>query len=402
MLRRLLLALALGAVPACAIAQSNSPEQLRVVGYYFGPTLRRGFPVSSIKGELLTHVNYAFANISEDGRAVLGDACLDVGECAGQQNPHARPGGNFAELRRLKQRHPHLRTLISIGGWSWSARFSDAAATPEARRRFVESVINTFFRKYPGVFDGVDLDWEYPVAGGMEGNRHRPEDRANYTLLISDLRSALDRLGRPERKWYLLTIGAGAGLTHIRHLEVPALARKLDFINVMTYDYHTGGAIAHFNAPLDAPAGDPTPENTARASIEAYIAAGAPPHKLVLGVPFYGYGYAGVDSVRNGLFQKGSSKAADSASPNPWTGALRFYRISEAMRSGFTRYWDAKASVPWLYDARTRTWITYDDAESLALKADFARRHKLGGIMIWELSGDDGTLLPAIRNRLRK
>ena len=248
----------------------------------------------------------------------------------------------------------------------------------------------------------MDLDWEYPVAGGMEGNRRRPEDRANYTLLISDLRSALDRLGRPERKWYLLTIGAGAGLGHIRHLEVPALARKLDFINVMAYDYHTGGAIAHFNAPLDAAAGDPTPENNARASIEAYVAAGAPPDKLVLGVPFYGYGYAGVDSARKGLFQKGSTKADESGAPNPWTGALRFYRIAEARRSGFRRYWDAKASVPWLYDARTRTWITYDDTESLGLKADFARTRKLGGIMIWELSGDDGTLLPAIHKRLTR
>jgi chitinase len=252
------------------------------------------------------------------------------------------------------------------------------------------------------VFDGVDLDWEYPVAGGMAGNRHRPEDRANYTVLVSDLRRALDRLGRAQRKWYLLTIGAGAGLDQIPHLEVAALARSLDFINVMAYDYHSGGSIAHFNAPLAAAAGDPTPRNTARASIEAYLAAGAPPHKLVLGVPFYGYGYVGVDSVRRGLFRKGSTTSPDSGAPNPWAGAIRYHRIPQALRSGFTRYWDAGAGVPWLYNARTRTWITYDDTESLGLKADFVRAHRLGGIMIWELSGDDGTLLPAIHNRLKR
>ena len=86
--------------------------------------------------------------------------------------------------------------------------------------------------------------------------------------------------------------------------------------------------------------------------------------------------------------------------PGPWIGAVRYRQIAEAMQGGFTRYWDRNAAVPWLYNARTRNWITYDDPESLALKADLVRERGLGGIMIWELSGDDGTLLPAIHRRL--
>ena len=179
MLHRFVFTVCLILTPLCARAQSTLPPNVRIVGYYFGPSVLRGFPVGAVRGELLTHLNYAFANIGADGRAVIGDPCLDLGNCAGQSNPHARPGGNFAELRRLKQRYPHLRTLISIGGWSWSKHFSDVAATAESRRVFVESVLKTFFVTNKGVFDGVDIDWEYPVSGGMAGIRSRPEDRAN-------------------------------------------------------------------------------------------------------------------------------------------------------------------------------------------------------------------------------
>ena len=397
-MRRLCLALVCVSLAGSAPLPAQTPVPVmdkRIVGYYFAPTLRRGFPVSLIKAEYLTHINYAFAGISDDGRVIVGDPCLDVGACPATADPHAAPGGNFAALRRLKQRHPQLRTLIAVGGWGGSSGFSDAAASPESRRQFVESLINTFFIEHKGVFDGVDIDWEYPVGGGMAGNRNRPEDRANYTLLLADLRRALDERSRIDGRKYLLTIAAGAGRTHVRNLDVPMLARILDFINVMTYDYHSGGTIAHFNAPLDTARNDPTPEFNARASVEAFLAAGLPADKLVLGVPFYGYGYAGVDSVNSGKFQPGSTQP-DSSAPNPWVGALRHYRIVEALRAGFTRHWDPQARVPWLYNAATRTWITYDDAESLGLKAEFVRTRKLGGIMIWELSGDGGTLLPAI------
>lgn len=402
MLLRLLAALSFVAILSPGIHAQSAPNA-RVVGYYFGPTLRRNFPVNAVKAEYLTHLNYAFAGISEDGRAVLGDACIDVGECGNNPNPHKFPGGNFAALRRLKQQHPHLRTLISVGGWGGSARFSDVAATAEARRRFVQSLVQTFFTEQPGVFDGVDLDWEFPVEGGMAGNRHRPEDRANYTLLVTDIRRALNELERGKRKRYLVTIGVGAASEHVRNLDVPALSRVLDFINVMTYDYHSGGTTTHFNAPLAAAAGDPTPGLNVRASIDAYIAAGAPPSKLVVGVPFYGYGYVGVDSMQKGRFQTGtSSPPSSTTTANQWAGAIRYYRIAEALRSGFTRHWDARAGVPWLYNARTRTWITYDDIESIGLKINLVGTRKLGGIMIWELSGDDGSLLPAIHRRLKR
>jgi chitinase len=375
----------------------------RVIGYYFAPTARRGFPVEAIDAVRLTHVNYAFGNLTPDGRAGLGNPCLDVGHCVGEETaPNDEPGGNFAALRRLKERHPHLRTLISLGGWGGSAHFSDAAATPEARRRFVESTLDVFMRAHPGVFDGVDLDWEYPVAGGRPENRTRPEDRENYTLLVEEFRRALDRQGRRDGKRYALTLAAPAGPRHLANFEIDRLAEFLDFINVMTYDYHTAGPIAHFNAPLDAAGGDPTPDLHIRATVDTLLAAGVPARRLILGVPFYGYGYGGVGAERDGLFQPAEVTGFEGpGTPRPrWVGAVRFHQIEQAMVEGFRRHWEPDAGVPWLYHPESEIWITYDDAESIGLKAELVVEQGLGGIMIWELSGDDGSLLPVISRRL--
>jgi chitinase len=385
-------------------AQVANQSEMRLVGYYFGPTARRGFLVSQIPGNYLTHINYAFGNIGSDGRARLGNPCLDIGECkAGEANPNTQPGGNFAEFRRLKERLPHLQLLISIGGWGWSALFSDVAATPESRARFVDSVLEVFFRNQPGVFDGVDLDWEYPVSGGLPDNHYRPEDRRNYTVLLQDFRRALDQLGGQSNRRYLLTIATPAGPIAMRNFELDSLASILDFMNVMTYDFHTGGRVTHFNAPLGSAENDPTPSLNVRSTVDFYLAAGVPRQKLVVGVPFYGYGYGGVINANNGLFQTmdRNSGSAPSAIP-PWVGSVRFHQIPQALREGFTRYWEPGAGVPWLYNPNLRTWITYDDAESLGLKADLVRERALGGVMIWELSGDDGTLLPNLHRRLHR
>jgi chitinase len=313
---------------------------------------------------------------------------------------------NFAALRELKQRYPHLKILIAFGGWGGSKHFSDAALTADSRARFIRSTLDLFLRAHPGVFDGVDLDWEYPVRGGMPGNVARPEDRQNLTALVRELRTALDaeagRAGQP----YLITIATPAGAGHLVKYEMAELARVLDFINVMTYDFHSAGKSTHYNAPLSKAAGDPTPDYNVEASVAAYRAAGVPDHKLVVGVPFYGYGYGGVPMLDHGRFQPAQRNGFEDvavAGPKPkWVGAIRFYDIANALKEGFQRHWDAAARVPWLYHPDTQIWITYDDAQSLGEKAEYVRREGLGGIMIWELSGDDGTLLPVINQELRR
>ena len=359
---------------------------LRVAAYVASWGVRsKGLRIADIPADQLTHVFYAFGHVAADGRSALGDPGLD--------------SANFTQLRLLKRRFPHLRTLISLGGWGGSRYFSDAAATPAARHELVRSTIDCFFNRFPGVLDGIDVDWEFPVAGGLPENKYRAEDKRNYTLLVAEFRDQLDALGEREGRRYDLTIAASARPWEIANLELADLWRHLDWINVMTYDYHSVDTIAHFNAPLYAVAGDPTPELNVDTSMRLFLEAGVPATRLVVGIPFYGRGYAGVAAGRDGLFQK-----AEYSGAGEWgTGGID-YRVlmsKEPERHGFRRHWHPEAKSPWLYNAETQVWISYDDSQSVRLKAEYVREHGLGGVMFWELGGDDGTLLGAIHRGLR-
>lgn len=169
-----------------------TPSRRPVVASYVAPwKARTGGPnIKTIPVRELTHLMYAFGTVSAEGLAGLADRCLDAGACDGTA-PSPPFGGNFVQLAELKRSCPELRILISLGGWSGSKYFSAAAATPMSRVRFAQSVIEAFFRPYPGVFDGVDVDWEFPVSGGRPGNLARLEDRTNFTLLIAELRRSL-------------------------------------------------------------------------------------------------------------------------------------------------------------------------------------------------------------------
>jgi chitinase len=168
----------------------------------------------------------------------------------------------------------------------------------------------------------------------------------------------------------------------------------------MTYDYHAGSREAHFNAPLYAPTGDRTPELNVDASVRRYRERGVPGEKIVVGVPFYGRSYGRVPRANRGLFQPAGAPA-----PRAWgAGEIDFDDLirKRPEANGFRRYWEPTARVPWLYNESTGTWITYDDVHSIAEKADYVRARRLGGVMIWELGGDDGGLLVrTISDRLR-
>jgi GH18 family chitinase len=390
-------------VIACTTARSPaphspvaSPERAKVVAYLASWGVRsKGTRIAELPGDRLTHVIYAFASVRPDGTMALEDPCLDAGQC-GASSPPAL-GGNFEQLRVLKDRHPHLKVLVAVGGWTRSANFSDAALTTDSRRRFAESGITSFIRRWPGLFDGFDIDWEYPVFGGARENVNRPEDRENFTLLLAELRRQLDAEGARDGRQYLLTAATAAGPRLIRSLELDRIASILDWINVMTYDYHSGSAIAHFNAPLRPATNDPTPFYNVDSTVAIYRRGGVPPEKIVLGVPFYGRAYGGVRGSNGGLFQPATPP------PREWASGLDYRQLASRnlTSQGFTRYWHPDAGVPWLHNDSLGVFITYDDAESIALKADYVRKHGLGGVMIWEIGGDDGTLLRVIHDRLR-
>jgi GH18 family chitinase len=390
------------ALMACATARSPAPaaadatERPRIVAYLASWGVRsKGTRIAELPGNRLTHVIYAFANVGPDGMMALEDPCLDAGRCG--SGTASANGGNFEQLRALKQRHPHLKVLVAVGGWTRSVNFSNAAFTPESRQRFAQSGIELFLREWPGLFDGFDIDWEYPVFGGAKENVTRPEDRQNFTLLLAELRRQLDTESARDGRRYLLTAATAAGPRLIGSLELDRITPLLDWFNVMTYDYHSGSAIAHFNAPLHPATNDPTPFYNVDSTIAVYRRGGVPSDKIVIGVPFYGRSYGGVHGGNGGLFQPATPP------PREWAAGLDYRQIASKnlTAQGFTRFWHPEAKVPWLHNDSLGVFISYDDAESIALKADYVRERGLGGVMIWEIGGDDGTLLAVIGDRFR-
>lgn len=376
-----------------AVAPVRVPAS-RVVGYLASWGVRtKGASIAALPARDLTHIFYAFADIAPDGSVALGNRCVDVGACGRGAPLPATPRGNFGELRRLKARFPHLKLTISIGGWGGSARFSDAALTDSSRHKFARTAIDLFIRRWPGLFDGIDIDWEFPVQGGLKGNVERPADKQNFTLLLAELRRGLDEQGRQDGHHYELTIAASARPSEIANLEIERIVPLLDFINVMTYDYHTGGSIAHFNAPVFAAANDPTPELTVDASIRAFRAGGVPADKLLVGIPFFARAYGGVANVNDGFLQPSKGPPSDwRESYGDWRTLVR----TKLRDPRYIRHWEQSAQVPWLYNPASGTWISYDDPEAVRAKMKYTRDHQLGGVIIWEIGADDGQLMKAI------
>ena len=371
--------------PARTAEPSTSLTRPRVVGYLASWGVNsKGTRIASLPARDLTHIFYAFALIDSGGRVALGDARIDP--------------DNFAEFVRLKARNPHLKLLISVGGWTGSGRFSDAALTVASRRVFTESALDQFIRRWPGLFDGIDIDWEFPVAGGMEGNVERPVDRENFTLLLEELRRQLDARGAKDNRHYELTIAASARAPEIANIDLARIEPLLDFINVMTYDYHSAPGKANFNSPLYSAPNDPTPGWNVDASMVSFIKGGVPARKLLVGVPFYGHAYGQVQNSNAGLFQPGTGN------PAGWKQGDGDWRVLSQTRlrdPRYARHWEPTARVPWLYDSTSGTWVSYDDPESVAAKAAYVRERGLGGVVIWELGGDDGALMRAITASLR-
>ena len=353
----------------------------KIVGYYPAwATYARNYQVSEIPGQKLTHINYAFANI-QNGKCVLGDSYADTDKAfAGDTWDQGALRGNFNQLQKLKAANPGLKTMISLGGWTWSQNFSAAASTDQARKDLASSCIG-FMKQYG--FDGIDIDWEYPVSGGLFPGK--AADTQNYASLLQEFRTELNAQKAQDSKDYYLSIAAPAGPTTIPNLPIAKMGSTLDWMNLMSYDFHgSWDPITGHNAPMTVGAKDAATGFSITDAVNTYLTAGFPASKLVLGVPFYGRGWEGVGAAGAGLYQAGTA-----ASVGTWEkGVFDYSDIKANYLPTMTRYWDADAKAPYLYDAARKLWISYDDPQSMKAKADFIKAKGLGGAMIWELSGD--------------
>ena len=334
----------------------------RVVGY---DTARQAIPAASVN-----HIDtliFAFASLV-DGRVVL--------------DPHA--AGRLRRLTRLKATHPGLTVVVSVGGWGIDG-FSSAAATAAGRQRFADSATHLLLANDA---DGLDVDWEYP-GHGESGIHASADDRANFTLLVKTLRSSLDRARAGHGQRLSLSIAVADGPL-VDGIDITAVEPSLDWFNLMTYDFNnsltpTTGNHTGLHASKLAPS---TARDTDKA-VREFLAAGVPPRKLLIGAAFYGREFADVRARHHGLYQPYGHYQGE----QPWP-ELKSRFIDH---HGYVRYWDASAQAPYLWNADTGHFVSYDDPQSLAAKAAWVKANQLGGIMYWEQGHDpQGELLDAL------
>jgi len=399
-------------------------SKYQIAAYFPEWEVRRAYYIKNIASaglaDKITLINYAFGALGPDP-ATGQVTCQFRDAAAAYQQVYSaemsvdgipdRPDqplrGHFNQLRKLKAKYPHVKVVASLGGWTDSTWFSDAARTPQAREQFVTSCIDRYILgNLPeqngaggpgtgsGVFDGIDIDWEYPIAAGLPDNHYHPDDDQNFVLLLQEFRRQYQAIGRPD----LLLTAAVPGPNQAGQYRMSEAHPYLDLVAVMTYDLRgdwsptTGHHTNLFNSPLD-PA--PEPERiSADATLRIYRDRfGVPAEKLLIGAAFYGRAWKEVGPQQDGLFQPGKPRGE---------GGNNYRDLILKMRQGYQRFWDEGAQAPWLYNAQERVFYSFDDPQSVTLKAQYIKQHGMGGVMFWEISADDdeGTLTSTIYHEL--
>jgi len=448
------LGLGLAAAPAGASPGRHRPAPPRKLemGFFEQWSIYgRGFSLAQAdaEGEIadLTDIDYAFGGVlPQAGAGTTPDpatnpvTCQSLDSWADWQTPYlpdvngANPvgadglAGNFQQLRELKAKYPGLRVILSLGGYTGSKYFSDAAATAQSRQAFVASCVNEFIRgnlpglapgTAAGLFDGFDLDWEYPGNNnGAPGNDYSPADIRNFPLLAKEFRRQLDSLGgRQETKQhYRLTAEMGVGLQNAKDLDIPALSRAFDNLVLMDYDFNgpwnaqgpTNFESNLFSSPF-APNTAAEPRISVDSSVRYFEQHGAPASKLVIGVPYYGHGWTGVPAGRsNGLYQPATGPAAspdltstgsvlpglDGGDPS---GTTDYYEI--ARQPGYTWHTDPWTGASYLYNADTQTFWSMQSPQQAMAKGWYVNWRGLAGASVWDLAGDDQNQLTAALTR---
>ncbi|MFD1602276.1 T9SS-translocated chitinase ChiA [Flavobacterium artemisiae] len=437
------------------LAAAQPAHGKKVVGYYAQWSIyARDFNVPKIDGSKLTHLNYSFYGTTydpahpENTKLKCLDTYADFEHMEGGIPWDAPVKGNFYDLKKLKEKYPHLKILISVGGWTKGQDLSPIAASPVARAALAADMVN-FITTYPFI-DGFDIDWEYPLSGGTDGTeivngmpvppqKYSPDDNKNLVLLLKAMRQAM-----PNK---LVTIAAGNNVRNVskqylgpnnraQYGMTEDISTYCDYITYFGYDF--GGNWYDktcYNAPLYA-SGNPNDPLYGAAQSESldeltnqYLnVIGFPANKLIMGLPFYGKKFDNVAAnSTNGLFvaapryvvpgctnpqnptgtwdgsgaceKSGSIEICDLVG-NPVTNSHAYLDPNTMMvtpsaaSAGWVRYFDNTTKVPYLYNSTTKEFISYEDKQSMDLKVQYIKSKSLAGGMIWELSQDTRGSIP--------
>jgi len=332
---------------ASTSAGEDSHSRKRLLGYYTAWSKYNTPPYTAdqIPYKKLTHIAHAFVLLTDKA-----DGTLEI------------PAGTIEPALISKAHKAGVKVLISIGGGDGiqGPRFNQMAASESTRQAFVRNVRH-FLKKYG--YDGVDIDWEVPNT----------EDLANCTTLIQELRDGL------PSPWLISMAVTADPRGYGQGLDIPALAPLLDFMNVMTYDFYgTWSGETGFVSPLLQDPADPQQAGSVKTSMDLYAKQyGVPVEKMNIGTPFYGYEWDGTDILW--------AMCATCASSSPSYAPYIKQRINH---QGWSAKFDSAAKTPYLTNATAPGFITYDGVESTARKVRYVKKHRFGGVFMWELSQD--------------
>lgn len=343
--------------------QTTSAQKKAVIAYYSGSLAA----IDSFNAKNFTHIIYCFGRLNGNDLKLRGEKDTLL----------------IQKMVAMKKQNKDLKVLLSLGGWGGCAPCSAVFGTEKGREDFVQSVksLTDYFGS-----DGIDLDWEYPTIEGFPGHRFVPEDKQNFTELVRLLRK---KLGKKTT----ITFAAGGFQKFIEQsVDWKSVMPLVDYVNLMTYDLVGGYSTVtgHHTALYSTEKQKESTDNC----VSNLLNMGVPSKKMIVGAAFYARTWEGVSPENNGLYQKGTFKYFIGYSQFPT-------RISE--KSGYTMYWDDAAQAPYAYNAKDKSFATFDNKQSIAAKTKYVMQRKLGGIMFWQLGHDtanDG-LVDTINNTLK-
>lgn len=365
----------------------KTPTGKKAIYYHTNwATHARDYQVKDIPPDVMD-IAYAFFNLDAEGNVTSGDAWADTDKRfvgVDSVNPpdswnesQARPYyGNFGQFQKLKDSGRQFNLQLSVGGWTWSKYFSDAVSTDGRRNNFVNSLM-AILKKYK-IFNGVSLDWEYlsndGINYGNSGNIARKEDADNFVLFLKQLKDTLKANGMGHYVIAFCCIAA----TDKAKFPVEKLVPLIDEFHVMTYDFHSGAwgetRACHHTNPRKSSHGTWSCEEAA----DYYIKQGIPSSKIFIGGAFYSRGFANTD----GLGKVASGNSPDSS----WEAGIVDYK--DLPKPGAVEYFDSESKAAYSYDPVKKVFNSYDNKESLIEKCKIIFEKNLGGIIIWENSGD--------------
>ncbi|WAG69057.1 DUF5011 domain-containing protein [Clostridium sp. CF011] len=419
------------ATPAKAVTSDEKTKDLerKVVGYFpewaYKSEVQGNFDVADLQWDSLTHIQYSFAMVGEDNKIGFGDKKAAIEEDFADHklehngkevklDPNLPYKGHFNVLQQMKKQYPDVDLLISVGGWTGTRGFYKMIDTDSGINTFADSCVD-FIRKYG--FDGVDIDFEYPSSVATSGNPadadlsepRRAVLNERYNVLMKTLREKLDAASKADNEKYLLTAAVTASSWVLGGVQDNRYASYLDFLSIMSYDFHGGwnGNVENL-ANIYPDAADNETTGMAMPTLNMdwaykFYRGVLPPEKILMGIPYYTRGWENVQGGNgSGLHGKSKTPAAgkynlwgdddnkdgtpDPAGTNPLWHVLNLMEKDPNLRI----HWDDVGKVPYVWQGDKKVFLSFENEQSIDERVKYIEDKNLGGALIWVMNGDYG------------